>query len=141
MERLEELAGTNLGEREPWPLEDQLASVADHLDFHMTYGTVAPCTDRELGLISGAFPEGVPERVLEHTRRMDPKLQEERDRREYEARGDFLPWREHVRKVEEEHRAYAEESKRRDRALLEKNRAACGLPSMTPEQLTSWGLG
>ncbi len=128
LEDLEDLAGGEPAHREDWSVEDQRGAVVDHLDFHMTFGTVAGCTDRELALISYAFSGDVPEHIREHTRRLDPKMQEARDRREYEGRHDFLPWRERVSQVEEEHRAFAEESRRRDRALIEENRRACGLP-------------
>ena len=121
-------------------MEDQLAAVLDHVDFHTAFGTVAVYTDRELNLISKAFPGGVPERVRGHVKRMDPKRQEERDRKKYEGRHDFIPWRERVRKVEEERRAYVKASKQGDRELLERNRAACGLPPLTPDQVTRWGL-
>lgn len=140
VEHLEDLAGASPGRQEPWPVEDQLAAVLDRLDFHMTFGTVAPCTDRELNLISGTFPEGVPDEVREYAGRVDPRRQEERDRREYERRHDFRPWRERVRQAEEEHRAYAERSRQGDRELLESNRASVGLPPLTPEQIERWGL-
>ncbi len=140
--RLEERARDTLAARfgpDDWPHEDQLEAVLDYLDFHVTFGTVAVCTDRELSLLS-AVPEGLPEEVREHVERMDPKRQEERDRREYEGRRDFLPWRDCVRQVEEEHRAYAKESRQRDRELLERNRVSVGLPALTLEQIGAWGL-
>lgn len=40
----------------------------------------------------------------------------------------------------EEQRAFAERSRQGDRELLERNRAAVGLPPLTPEQITEWGL-
>ncbi len=140
MERLEDLAGGVPGSWGPWPAEDQLEAIVDYLDFHMTFGTVAMCTDRELDLISAAFPEGVPERVREHVERIDPARQGERDRREHGRRHDFQPWRESVRLAEEEHRAYAVRSRQRGRELLERNRASVGLPPLAPEQLEKWGL-
>ena len=73
---------------------------------------------------------------------MDPKRQEERERWLFENREvPFEPWRERVRRAEEEQRASAQRSRQRDRALLERNRASVGLPPLTPEQLAEWGLG
>lgn len=140
--RLEDLAGVDLGQREPWPVEDQLEDVLNALWLHKCGGSVYPATDRELRLIAAACagetitgdvrPEDLPEGVREYFERMDPAKQPGRERWLYEHRR--LPaepaGRERVRLHEEKVRAYVEESKRRDRALIEENRRACGLPPL-----------
>ena len=138
--RLEELASPEgLAEELPgWPLDAELAAALDHLDFHVTFGTVAACTDRELCLLGAV--DGLPEGWRGHVRRIAPARQEERDRREYENRRDFEPWRERVRRRAEEQRAFAERSRQRDHELLERNRASVGLPPLSPEQIADWGL-
>ncbi len=45
----------------------------------------------------------------------------------------FEAWRERVRRIEGEHRVFAQEAMRRDRELLEENRAAAGLGPLGPE--------
>ncbi|MGH3147400.1 MAG: hypothetical protein ACRDTR_16510, partial [Rubrobacter sp.] len=80
------------------------------------------------------------EDAREYVERMDPHHQEERDRWLFEKRHDFEPWREGVRRGEEEQRAYAEKSRQRDRELLESNRASVGLPPLTSAQISGWGL-
>jgi hypothetical protein len=109
----------------------------EEVGFHATFGTVYPCTDREAALLEGAGLVGAAE---EHTERTDPRDQERRERWLFANRHGFEPWREKVRCVEEQQRAYAEASKQRDRELLEENRAAVGLPPLTLEQITKSGL-
>lgn len=91
-----------------------------------------------------ALLEDLPEGVRKHFERMDPGRQAERERFLY---GDRYRAAEHRRRMrhwelhgEEEQCMRREESKRRDRELLERNRAACGLPPLTPEQIQEWGL-
>lgn len=155
--RLEEQAREDLArwDGERWPVAEQLAAVADELDFHATFGTVAICTDREINLLAAlaadggldgpvlslnASPEDLPAGLREHVQRMDPRSQERRDRWLFENRHSFEPWREKVRRVQEEQRAYVAEAKQRDRELLERNRASVGLPALTPGQIAQWGL-
>ena len=72
---------------------------------------------------------------------MEPAGQPKRDAWLSENRGvPFEPWRERVRRAEDQQRRYAEECRQRDRELLERNRAACGLPPLAPEQIEEWGL-
>ncbi len=76
--------------------------------------------------------EDLPEGVREYFERMDPTEQPERERKLYERRR--LPGeptaRERARLHRERARAFEEESERRDRALIEENRRACGLPPL-----------
>jgi len=126
-----------------WPLEDQLAQVADTLDlyihFHSGDDIQYPATDRELHLLGLLCVEKglnedaaqLPEWVWEHVKRMEPKDQAERDRWLCANRErPFVSWRERVRRHEEAQKRRAEESRRRDRELLERNRAAVGLPPL-----------
>jgi hypothetical protein len=177
------LAPTAPADLPDWPLDDQLAAVADTLDFYAHFHSNEPlrysATDRELhllGLLCAArelgedggehrFPSGLAVRLIrdgdsflvdaprriraedlpgwarEHFGRMDPARQEERERWLLEHRVvPFEPWRERVRRHEERVRARQEESRQGDRELLERNRASVGLPPLTPEQITKWGL-
>lgn len=140
LQRLEEGARSSSPSRwdgAEWRAADQLAQVADEVDFHAAFGTVYRCTDREAALLESA---GLLEAAGPHVERMAPKDQERREAWLFERRRDFEPWREKVARVEGEHRAYAAASKQRDRELLERNRASCGLPHLTAEQITAWGL-
>ncbi len=146
--RLEERRGSGLApeELEAWPVENQLEDVIDALWLHRCGSYVYPATDRELRLMAMAcsgeeitgevLPEDLPEGVAEYFERIDPAGQHERERYLYERRR--LPGepnaRERVCLHEERVRAFEEESRRRDRAMLEENRAACGLPPLTPER-------
>jgi hypothetical protein len=141
-----------------WPLDDQLAQVADMLDFFISFhsrDTIRyQATDRELHLLgllcaangseagdsSARSPGGLPEWTREHFERMDPKEQPHRDRRLFEMRSGFEPWREKVRRAEEEQQRRSAESKRCSRELLERNRVSVGLPPLTPEQVEEYGL-
>lgn len=151
IERLEELADPVPQKRGPWPVEDQLEDVLDILWDHRNGRYTYAATDRELRLmasmcageeITGTVEsEDLPEGVREYFDRMDPREQPARERYLYERRR--LPEepnaRERVRLEEERVRAYVEESKRRDRAMLEENRRACSLPPLSPEQLRDGG--
>ena len=127
---------------EPWPLEDQFEDVLDYLSFHWSLGSPAVCTDREINLLDAV--EDLPEEVRKHVKRMAPKRQPERERWLYanwqERKQEREERPERLKRQEEERRARAAESKRRDRELLERNRASVGLPPLTPEQLEKWGL-
>jgi hypothetical protein len=167
LERLRELADPSF--EEDWPLDEQLADVADKLDrfihFHSGDSVRYVATDREihlLGLLCAGwelgedggeytFPSGLTVRLIregdgflidvhrrigiedlpdwthEHVERMDPKKQAKRDRWLADNRDrPFVPWREKLRRVEEEQQRRSEEIKRRDRELLERNRARAG---------------
>ena len=142
--RLEDLAGPVPRSGDPWPVEDQMEDVLDVLWDNRCGRYVYQATDRELRLMAAACageevtgdvrPEDLPEGVREYFERMDPRAQPARERRLYEERR--LPReptaRERVRLHREKVQAFEEESKRRDRALLEENRRACGLPPLTP---------
>lgn len=127
---------------EPWPLEDQLEDVLDYLAFHWSLGPPAVCTDREINLLEAV--EDLPEEVRGHVKRMDPKRQPEREAwlyatwRERKQEREERP--ERLKRQEEERRARHAESKRRDRELLERNRASVGLPPLTQEQIEKCGL-
>ena len=166
-----------------WPLDDQLAAVADTLDFYAHFHSNEPlrfsATDPELHLLGllcamlelgegggeHTFPSGLAVRLVregerfladmprriraedlpgwarEHFERMDPARQDGRERWLFENRVvPFEPWRERVRRHEEHVRAFEEESKQRDRELLERNRASVGLRPLTPGQIAEWGL-
>ena len=84
--------------------------------------------------------EDLPDGVREYWERMDPDEQPDRERWLYEGRHAAKDRREKARGYEERVRAFEEKSRQRDRELLERNRAACGLPPLTSEQLSRWGL-
>ena len=92
------------------------------------------CPSRPIGA------EDLPDWAYEHFGRMEPARQDGRERWLFENRvAPFEPWRERVQRHEERVRAF-EENRQGDRELLELNRAACGLPPLTPEQIAEWGL-
>lgn len=150
LEKLEEDAlPSDLPER---PIEDQLDDVLEALRIHRIAGTAQLATDRELRLVASACSgeevtgdvrvEDLPEGVREHFERMDPDEQPARERWLHANWSAAKERREHWRRYfsDEQVRARREESKRRDRELLERNRAACGLPPLTPDQLARWDL-
>ncbi len=122
LEKLEEHALPNLPD---WPIEEQLVDVLEALHIHRIAGTVQLASNRELGLLDTLISEGaLPEWTREYFERMGPDEQPAREwwlhanwqaskeRREYWER-----WF-----SEEQVRARREESRRRDRELLERNR-------------------
>ena len=134
---------------EDWPLVDQMEDAFCYLRLHARWDSVAACTDQQLyclGLIVAAWenPDAelgdlvpaplsdFPDEVREHVSRIDSRMQPERDAWLREEAGYFvreleeLPAR--LAEVEERQRAYAEESRRRDREFLKRNRALVGLP-------------
>ena len=82
--------------------------------------------------------EDFPEEVRKHVSRLELRMQPERDAWLREQAGYFvrdleeLPRR--IAEVEEQQRKRAEESRRRDRELLERNRAAVGLPPLGTDE-------
>lgn len=152
--RLEELHIGRMRSYEEWPLEDQIHDAASYLMVHVGWDSVAACTDQQLyclGMwlaiqehpgtpledLSPVDFSDFPEEVREHVSRIDPRRQPERDAWLREEAGYFVRFLEELpaidARVKEEQRARAEESRRRDRELLERNRALCGLPPLDAE--------
>jgi hypothetical protein len=86
--------------------------------------------------------EDLPEGVREYWARLDPKEQPGRDERLYREWPAAKERREYWRHYysDEQVRARSEEVRRRDRELLERNRASVGLAPLSPEQLVECGL-
>lgn len=116
-------------------------------EYRFSSGTVVEWSRSEDGMqavtTTGALRvEDLPEGIRERWERLDPERQTKRERQLFERRR--LPGeptiREQVRMREEEAREYSKRSKQRDRDLLERNRAACGIAPLTPEQISKWDL-
>ena len=144
LKRLEQETLAAHQEHEDWPLADQIEDAFCYLKIHAGFGSVAACTDRQLrclGLLVASWEnpdtpleelspvpfEDFPEEVSEHVSRLDPRNQPERDAWLREEAGYFvrdlkeMPAR--LAEIEAQQQAYAEESRRRDRELLERNHA------------------
>ncbi len=132
LERLEENAlPADLPE---WPVEDQIDDVLEALRVHRMGGTAHLATDRELQLVAMVCsgeevagevrPEDLPEGVREHFERMSSDEQPARERWLHANWSAAKERREHWRCYfsDEQVRARREESKQRDRELLERNR-------------------
>ncbi|HEV8045895.1 MAG TPA: hypothetical protein VGP38_11980 [Rubrobacter sp.] len=124
-----------------WALPDGLG------EYSFPSGTVVAFSDHRNGTSSVEASglvgvDDLPEGVREYWERMETSEQPERERRSYEGWPAAKERREYWRHSfsDEQVRARSEESKRRDRELLERNRAACGLPPLTPGQIEEWGL-
>ncbi len=123
LEKLEE--GATPLDLPDWPIEEQLDDVLEALRIHRMGGTVQLATDRELRLVDALIARGdLPEWAREYFERMDPEEQPARERwlhaiwpaaKEQRERWDH--WF-----SEEQVQARREESKRRDRELLRRNR-------------------
>ncbi|MDP9485596.1 MAG: hypothetical protein M3Q49_07370 [Actinomycetota bacterium] len=117
-----------------WPIEDQLDDVLEALRIHRIAGTAQLATDREIRLVAMACSgeeitghvrvEDLPEGVREHFERMAPDEQPARERWLHANWQALKEQREHWRHwfSEEQVRTRREESKRRDRELLARNR-------------------
>jgi hypothetical protein len=155
LERLEQQMHPAHLSYEDWPLTDQMEDVFCYLRLHARWGSRAACSDQQLrclGLVVASWenpdtpledlsPVGLddfPDEVREHVSRLDPRAQPERDAWLREEAGYFvreleeLPAR--LAEVEERQRAYAEESRRRDREFLKRNRALVGLPPLESDE-------
>ena|SRR5215216_6835607 len=155
LERLEEQMHPAHLSFEDWPLVDQIEDAFCYLRLHARWGSRAACTDQQLyclGLIVAAWenPDAkledlvpaslsdFPDEVREHVSRIDPRMQSERDAWLRKEAGYFvreleeLPAR--LAEVEAQQRARAEESRRRDRELIARNRALVGLPPLKGEE-------
>jgi hypothetical protein len=155
LERLEEQMHPAHLSYEDWPLTDQMEDVFCYLRLHARWDSVAACTDQQLyclGLIVAAWenPDAkfedlvpaslsdFPDEVREHVSRIDPRMQPERDAWLREESGYFvreleeLPAR--LAEVEAQQRARAEESRRRSRELITRNRALVGLPPLESDE-------
>lgn len=97
---------------------------------------------RDLSTSGVVLGSDLPEGVREYVERMEPSKQTDRERFLYEMWESRQVHREWVREHFSEERICArrEETKQRDRELLESNRVAVGLPPLSEEQLTAWGL-
>ena len=112
-----------------WPIEDQLEDVLEALRIHRIAGTTQLATDRELRLVDTLVSRGeLPEWVREYFERMDPAEQPARERWKRANRASMKERREYWREwfSEERVRARREESERRDRELLARNRGEGG---------------
>ncbi len=123
LEKLEE--GTTPLDLPDWPLEDQLDDVLEALRIHRIAGTAQLATDREIRLVDALIARGdLPEWAREYFERMDPDEQSARERWLHANWQALKEQREHWRHwfSEEQVRARREDSERRDRELLRRNR-------------------
>ncbi len=108
-----------------WPIEDQVEDVIEALYIHRIAGTVQLVTDRQLQLVDTLVSQGdLPEWVRGYFERMDPEEQPARERwlhANWQASKERREYWEHYFS-EEQVRARREESERRDRELLARNR-------------------
>jgi|SRR5215217_925687 len=151
LERLEEQKHPEHLSYEEWPLVEQIEDVYSYLMLHVRWGSRAACTDQQLrclGLLVAGWenpdtpleelsPVGLddfPDEVEEHVSRLDPHAQSERDAWLREQAGYFvreleeLPAR--IAEHKEQVRMRTEESRKRDRELIARNRALVGLPPL-----------
>lgn len=113
-------------------------------------GVVVSWTENSDGSASAAATsqitvEDLPEGVREHIERMNPLSQPERDLWLYQHRHVFREHRERMQREWSEEgrsaaRARSAASRQGDRELLEYNRAECGLPPLSAEELARYGL-
>ncbi len=123
-----------------WPREDMREKVLDELDFALaTDSPVALCRE-ELALLGAGDPSELPERLRRLVWLQPPTHWQIAKRYEGPPQRPFEGWRDRARRHEERVRDFVEEAKQGDRELLETNRASVGLPPLTPEQITEWGL-
>ncbi len=132
LEKLEE--GVTPLDLPDWPIEDQLEDVLEALRIHRIAGSAQLATDREIRLMAMACSgeeitgfvgiEDLPEGVCEYFERMDPAEQPAREMWLHASWQALKEQREYWRHwfSEEQVRARREESERRDRELLERNR-------------------
>jgi len=144
LERLEEQRHPAHLSYEDWPLVDQIEDVLCYLKIHVRWGSVAACTDQQLrclGLLAASWEspdkpledlspvalEDLPEGVREHVSRLGLRSQASLSAWLRAEAGYFVRELEEMparlAEVEAQHRARAEESRRRDRELLERNHA------------------
>ena len=144
LKRLEEQMHAAPFSYEGWHLVEQIEDAFCYLRLHARWGSRAACTDQQLrclGLVAASWEnpdtpleelspvalDDFPEEMREHVSRLDPRMQPERDAWLREEAGHFvreleeLPAR--IAEHEEQVRIRTEESRRRDRELLERNRA------------------
>ena len=155
LERLEEQMHPAHLSYEDWPLTDQMEDVFCYLRLHARWDSVAACTDQQLyclGLIVAAWENqdakledlvpaslsDFPDEVREQVSCIDPRMQSERDAWLRKEAGYFIQELEELparlAEVEAQQRARAEESRRRDRELIARNRALVGLPPLESDE-------
>ncbi len=108
-----------------WPEEEQIVDLLEALHLHRIAATVQLATDRELRLVDALISEGVLQEWAQgYFEKMDPEEQPARERWLHATWQALKEQREHWRHwfSEEQVRARREESKRRDRELLARNR-------------------
>ncbi len=108
-----------------WPEEEQIVDLLEALHLHRIAGTVQLGTDRELRLVDALISEGVlQEWARGYFERMDPVEQPARERWLHATWQALKEQRKYWERwfSEEQVRARREESKRRDRELLARNR-------------------
>ncbi len=122
--KLEEDA-TPFADLTDWPLEDQLDDVLEALHIHRIAGTTQLCTAREIRLVDALISEGVlREWARGYFERMDSEQEFAREMWLHANWQALKEQRERWRLwfSEEQVRARREESERRDRELLARNR-------------------
>ena len=153
--RLEQETLAARQEYEDWPLVNQIEDAFCYVKLHASFGSVAACTDRQLrclGLLAASWEnpdiplgelspldlEHFPAEVREHISRLNADMQPERDAWLRQEAGHFvrelegMPAR--LAEIEARQRVRAEESRRKDRELIERNRALVGLPPLEGEE-------
>ena len=155
LERLEEQMQPTHVSNEDWPLIDQIEDAYCYLKLHARWGSRAACTDQQLrclGLLVAGWAnpdtpledltpvslDDFPEEVRDCVSRLGADMQPERDAWLHEEAGHYvrdleeMPAR--MAEVQEQQKAQAEESRRRDRELITRNRALVGLAPLESEE-------
>ena len=110
-----------------WTPEKMTEKVIDELDFAATTNSPVYLSRYELELLGVEDPRELPDRVRDLVR-IHPTGYGFIAKRYADAPEEpFESWREKVRKHRELVQAFVEESRRRDAALIARNRKACGL--------------
>jgi hypothetical protein len=155
IERLEEERLSAYRQHEDWPLVDQIEDAFCYVKLHARWGSRAACTDRQLlclGLLAASWEspdtlledltpvalEDLPDELRRHVSRLDADMQPKRDAWLRSEAGHYVRELEEMparlAEAEARQRARAEESRRRDRELMERNRALVGLPPLGSEE-------
>lgn len=123
-----------------WSREEMAERVLDQIDFAVATDSPVVLCEAELEAVGVAGVGDLPEWLRPRIQIPLPAWGKVRHRYEDPPQRPFEGWRERVDKHQERVEERCRESKQRDRELLERNRAACGLPALTPEQISQWEL-
>jgi hypothetical protein len=155
LQRLEEQMHPAHLSYEEWPLVEQIEDAFSYVKLHARWDSRAACTDQQLrclGLLAAAWEdpnvpleelspvalEDFPDELREHVSRLDSDMQPERDAWLRAEAGHYVRELEEMpaklAAAKEQQQARAEESRRRDRELVERNRALAGLPPLEAEE-------